>query len=318
MRNAFQQTCQEASAGCGAVATNGIQTPRELIVGEPKKHAPATKNFMGSHGIAIGVARCNAGIADKDLSKFARNPGKPLADCSVNVISWLYRRHAPYQTVNQSLTTCTFPERYHRYRRQDCQPPPGEHPMRICLLLIASLSVISCGAAGSGLITHSLATCRRRNSRKSGIWLSWELQDTEELRHAWATLPPCDDLIKYVRFTLLSLGAHDVHIDQRGCRGPSGLVRSIDATFWVLAPVSKSVDQASGHTIAARWQTVEIQAATNWDFSTCGSARYVTLKVLPMFSTRDVKDISTAVCDKFGVGLRAQVLVQAQPLADAR
>ena len=186
--------------------------------------------------------------------------------------------------------------------------------MRICLLLIASLSVISCGAAIAE--TPSAAASPPAGAAASNVLATWEPRTLKN----FATMvgPPCDDLIKYVRFTLLSLGAHDVHIDQRGCRGPSGLVRSIDATFWVLAPVSKSIDQASGHMIAARWQTVEIQAATNWDFSTCGSARYVTLKVLPMFSTRDVKDISTAACDKFGVGLRAQVLVQAQPLADAR
>ncbi|MGC1459239.1 MAG: hypothetical protein WA825_13260 [Steroidobacteraceae bacterium] len=186
--------------------------------------------------------------------------------------------------------------------------------MRICLLLIASLSLISSAAVIAQ--TPSAAASPPSGAAALNVLATWEPRTLKNF--ATMGVPDCDDLVEYVRFALLSLGAQNLHIDQRGCRGPSGPFRSVDATFSVLAPANKSDGQASGHTVEARWQTVEIQAETNSDLSNCGHARYVTRKVLPLFSARDVKDISTAVCDKFGVGLRAQVLVPAQPLADAR
>lgn len=187
--------------------------------------------------------------------------------------------------------------------------------MRICFLLVASLSLISSAAVIAQ--TPSAAASQLSGAAALDVSATWE---PRTLKNFATREQNCDDLVKYVRFALISLGAHDIQIDQRGCRGTyvAGQAVSVDATFSVLAPANNSDGQATGHRVEARWQTVEIPAATNSDYLSCGFDRYVTLKVLPLFSSRDVKDISTAVCDKFGVGLRAQVLVQAQPLADAR
>jgi hypothetical protein len=40
----------------------------------------------------------------------------------------------------------------------------------------------------------------------------------------------------------------------------------------------------------------------------CAFLKYATIKILPLFATKDVKLIPTEVCAKVGVGLRAQLL----------
>jgi hypothetical protein len=106
--------------------------------------------------------------------------------------------------------------------------------------------------------------------------------------------------------------AHDLKIDPRRCLGDGGH-RTVDATFWVLAPANKSDGTTRG--VAARWQIVEMHAG-DFILSGCAYLKYVTQTILPLFSTRDVKLISNAVCNKTDVGLRAHVLVPVQPLAD--
>jgi hypothetical protein len=82
----------------------------------------------------------------------------------------------------------------------------------------------------------------------------------------------------------------------------------------------------------AQWQTVELKVPVNfeWDYSMdrsgaslhddihdCAYLRYATEKVLPLFSTREVKLIPRDVCGQHDVGLRAQVLKLTQQLAAA-
>jgi hypothetical protein len=119
----------------------------------------------------------------------------------------------------------------------------------------------------------------------------------------------CDELIDRVQFVLLKLGARADHItvDQRECRRSGVEVRSIDATFSVLAPIDNTGKPVAGAPVEAHWQTIEL-GGPDVGLGDCAFLRYVTLRILPLFSARNVKLISTADCARLGVGLRAEVL----------
>jgi len=84
-------------------------------------------------------------------------------------------------------------------------------------------------------------------------------------------------------------------------------VRSIDATFSVLTPTDSTLKPGVGAPVEAHWQMVELGGA-DVGLGDCAFLRYATIKLLPLFATKDVKLIPTEVCAKVGVGLRAQVL----------
>jgi hypothetical protein len=119
----------------------------------------------------------------------------------------------------------------------------------------------------------------------------------------------CDELIDRMNFLLSQLGARDIVVDQRDCRRGGVELRSIDVTFSVLAPTDDTHKPAAGAPtpVEAYWQTVEL-GGTDVQLGDCAFLRYATIKILPLFATRNVKLIPTEVCAKVGVGLRAQVL----------
>jgi hypothetical protein len=134
----------------------------------------------------------------------------------------------------------------------------------------------------------------------------------------------CDGLVGDLRLALLQLGAResDLHIDERGCR--AGNHWGVDATFVVLASADGTGKNAADVVAEARWQTVELRTERVDRLEsrhglafvrTCDYLEYLTKKVLPLFSVRDVKLIPAAVCEKTDVGLRAQVLMPAQQLS---
>ena len=100
----------------------------------------------------------------------------------------------------------------------------------------------------------------------------------------------------------------------------------------MLVPANKSNGKARGEIVEARWQIVEMRrgdvppgketgelAPLGTEFESCADLKYVTQTILPLFSARDVKLISNAVCNKTDVGLRAEVLVPAtQQLKESR
>jgi hypothetical protein len=83
-------------------------------------------------------------------------------------------------------------------------------------------------------------------------------------------------------------------------------LKSIDVTFSVLAPIDTTA-KAAGAPVAAHWQTVQL-GGSDVQLGDCAFLKYTTLKVLPLFSTRNVKLIPPDVCAKVGVGLHAEVL----------
>jgi hypothetical protein len=112
----------------------------------------------------------------------------------------------------------------------------------------------------------------------------------------------CDQTYDFVRRTLLRFGARarDLKIDARGCPAPNGAA-SLDATFSVLVPINATAQTAADASVEAHWQTVELRG-------NCVVIAYFTRKILPLFSTRNVKLVPKDVCETLHVGLRADLL----------
>jgi hypothetical protein len=117
----------------------------------------------------------------------------------------------------------------------------------------------------------------------------------------------CDQIDDRAKFLLRQLGARDISFDDRDCRtkGKNEIV-TIDLAFSVLTPTGMAGVTAAGAPVIAHWQTVALKGA---DIGNCAFLYYVTRKVLPAFSTKNVKLIPTADCARIGVGLYAQMLV---------
>ncbi len=112
----------------------------------------------------------------------------------------------------------------------------------------------------------------------------------------------CDETYDLLRVTLLRLGARarDLDIDERNCPAPNGAA-SLDATFSVLVPTGATAQNARGAAVEAHWHTVELRG-------NCVVIAYFTRKILPLFSTRNVKLVPRDVCETIHVGLRAELL----------
>jgi hypothetical protein len=128
----------------------------------------------------------------------------------------------------------------------------------------------------------------------------------------------CDEIISRVTFVLQQLGARadDIVVDQRDCRRGGPLARSIDVSFSVLAPIETVSKDVAGPPLEARWRIVQL-GGTDTGMGDCAFLRYVTIKVLPLFTTRNVKLIPAADCVRLKVGLRAEVLKMPQRQADS-
>ncbi len=184
--------------------------------------------------------------------------------------------------------------------------------MRVALLmLVVTLGLVGMSAAEAGQIA---------------VWTPRKLVNFSPPLIANAgslSRASCDQLIERLRPVLLHLGARasDLKFDERNCQVRAG-GNTIDVTFSVLAPADNARSAADAEADAS-WQIVELR--TNQDkiqsrmgFSlpfTCAYLDYVTMKVLPLFSIRNAKQISRDVCNRTNVGLRAQVLKPTPQLA---
>jgi hypothetical protein len=122
----------------------------------------------------------------------------------------------------------------------------------------------------------------------------------------------CDQTYDLLRATLLRLGARarDLDIDTRDCPAPNGAA-SLDATFSVLVPIDTTAQSVGGASVDARWQTLELKG-------NCVVIAYFTRKILPLFSTRNVKLVPKDVCETLHIGLRAELLKPSQEPANSR
>jgi len=116
----------------------------------------------------------------------------------------------------------------------------------------------------------------------------------------------CDQTYALLRVTLLRLGARarDLDIDERSCPAPNGAA-SLDATFSVLVPTDATAQDTGGAAVDAHWETVELRG-------NCVVIAYFTRKILPLFSTRNVKLVPKDACETLHIGLRAELLQSSQ------
>jgi hypothetical protein len=138
--------------------------------------------------------------------------------------------------------------------------------------------------------------------------------------HFSAFILSCDRTHDLVTFVLLQLGARksdlNVNVDQGQCGSGIGFAPAIDATFSVLTP-SGAAGKNAGVLVEAQWQTVELKKTWDLDYlpangDMCSLLEHVTKYVLPAFSTRNVKLIPRDFCERYRVGLRAEVLKPSQ------
>jgi hypothetical protein len=200
--------------------------------------------------------------------------------------------------------------------------------MRISLLILASLALVSSATvmAETPSAATAVPSSEAAGSTQTATWTQRKLlqfsppsfyvpaNGYETNTHFLS----CDEVVNRLTFVLQQLGARagDLAVDQRDCRRGGPMAKSVDVTFSVLAPPDAS-KPAAGVPVEARWQIVQLGGA-DVDLGDCAFLRYVTLKILPLFSTRNVKLIAPADCARVGVGLRAEVLRPAQQLADTR
>lgn len=121
----------------------------------------------------------------------------------------------------------------------------------------------------------------------------------------------CDSTYEHVRQVLLQLGARpsDLKVSELHCPALNGAA-SIDATFSVLVPIDPAAKGPGGASVDAHWQTVELKGSCIFLF-------YVTRKILPLFSTRNVKRIPRDFCARYHFGLRADLLMPLQATSAA-
>jgi hypothetical protein len=176
------------------------------------------------------------------------------------------------------------------------------------LILIAAAGLIAFATAESA--SASTVAAPTAESPQGAVWAPRKL-----VNFAPPYIHSCDRLYEKLRFVLLQLGARDsdLQIDQRTCLAGSP-IPSVDATFSVLAPTNGPGSTAAAAAVPANWQTVELRVGDVGVFD-CAYLKYVTAKILPLFSTKAVKLIPAAVCNKFDVGLRAEILRLPQQVA---
>jgi hypothetical protein len=107
-----------------------------------------------------------------------------------------------------------------------------------------------------------------------------------------------------VTLVLKELGARATQVDDHLCwdrRWPS-----LDVTFLALEKTDRTENSAAAETSSeAHWQIVVLKGD-------CVFLHYITVHVLPLFATRNVKLIPDAVCGKTGMGLYTEVLLPTQ------
>jgi hypothetical protein len=174
------------------------------------------------------------------------------------------------------------------------------------------------GIATVGLVVSAVVAAA--DSSQSALWTPRKLSQFSPPFTPDVPDSSCDRIIDRVRLVLLKFGAResDMQLDARRCYAGPG--PSVDVSFSALAPAARTGNNATTATVDARWQTVQLSGdvENNAGLANCSYLRYVTMKVLPLFATRNVKLISLADCATVDVGLSAQVLIPTQRLVKSR
>jgi hypothetical protein len=155
-------------------------------------------------------------------------------------------------------------------------------------------------ATGLGVVFQALPVNAREGGSVDATRAAWTRRQVHVVYRDF-----CDATYENVSRVLLQLGARrsDLDVSELRCPAPNGAA-SIDATFSVLAPIDPGAGNSAGASVDAHWQTVELKGS-------CVFLFYVTRRILPLFSTRNVKRIPWGFCDKYHLGLRAEILMPA-------
>jgi hypothetical protein len=174
-----------------------------------------------------------------------------------------------------------------------------------CLAFVALVGLSTVQAAAP--VTESALASKVANSNEAAVWELRKLKNFQlplvvNSENGPLQEASCDQLYNTAKELLLQLGAraNDIEADMRSCYAYT-INRSIDVTFYVLAPSNKRLTKVPAPPVEANWQTVQLNG-------NCRLLEHATKVILPLFSTRNVKLISNEDCARLGVGLFAQVL----------
>ena len=183
--------------------------------------------------------------------------------------------------------------------------------MRTRLLLIIAAASLGASAVVSAADSHQTAVWEPRTLRHFTLPLVVNSENGP------LQMASCDQIYDEAKLLLLQLGARasDIHADLRGCYAYT-IERSIDVTFSVLVPTTQTTqttqttNNAPGPLIETHWKTVMLKG-------NCRLLEDATKKIVPLFTTSDVKLISSADCAKLGVGFFGKVLVAPEEQASS-
>ena len=180
------------------------------------------------------------------------------------------------------------------------------------------------GLAGAAVLAvcwaAAAAAAPQTDSPTEAVWTAKELRFAYQ---GFTTKYSCDGLRDKMRRILLKLGARADMQLQSSCTNLTGPdpFAGVNIKVNVLQPVEPGAAGTSG-AVAAHWKTVDlvlhqdpVQASGD-----CELVEQVKLRVLPLFTTRNVEYSSSCVPHQLNVGdirLRAEVLVSDKSPATA-
>ena len=173
------------------------------------------------------------------------------------------------------------------------------------LMLIATIGLVAIAAEPASAAGTPFAS-GSADANESAVWTDRKLLQFSPPAYNGGPANSCDQIIDRLKSVLLRLGARarDLNVDAGRCYAIPGL--GVDVSFSVLVPAGSTARNAAAPSAEARWQLVQLKPLD--PLLDCAYLEYVTTKVLPLFSTREVKLIPRAECGKYGIGLSAQVL----------
>jgi hypothetical protein len=213
-------------------------------------------------------------------------------------ITSLVRLTAPRERLDAQEVQGTGREEQGRRWRSSTQLCVLDYKSRVMILMIPRGWSVAALAIGLGAVFPALSASPQEVASAANIPAAWTPRQVHVVYSDF-----CDPTYEQVKRVLLQLGARpsDLNVSELHCPAPNGAA-SIDATFSVLVPIDPQAKNAAGAPVDAHWQTVELKGSCIFLF-------YMTRKVLPLFSARNVKRIPWDFCGKYHFGLRADILM---------
>ncbi len=153
-------------------------------------------------------------------------------------------------------------------------------------------AVAATGAGAAGDATSGSADDVSGTAPGTPQEARWVKKKINFTYQGFTTRYSCQGLRDKVRDVLLQLGARksDLNVHEIGCTtniGRPDPFPTVGGTFFVLEPASSSTE----HAVHAEWQTVNVRVGTPGldTAGQCELVEQVRQKILPLFTTRDVK-----------------------------